>query len=92
MNDRLSLRRSLYDPVVLAAFMGLVGGGVTLGTGRVFDDAQRREQLRFEKQEAVCKRAFDFLQDEAVNPKLSNDETFYQKQYAIAQRCSRRTE
>jgi hypothetical protein len=81
--QRPSLRRSLLDPIVVAAILGSVAGTITTlaGTGRDHD---------FEREQKRCERAFAFLQDEAVNPRLSVDDEFYQSQRVIADRCSTR--
>lgn len=78
---RISLRGTLLDPIVLAAILGVTGGAVSaiMGTGR--DHSFEREQKR-------CERAFTFLQDEDVNPRLARDEAFYRAQRTIAARCS----
>jgi hypothetical protein len=78
-NSRPSLRRSLIDPVVIAAIVGVIGAVLgALATS-------------FDRSDAKCDRAFAFLQDESVNPKLENDDAFYQMQRRIAENCSRST-
>ncbi|MBA4747366.1 MAG: hypothetical protein H2056_01500 [Sphingopyxis sp.] len=54
------------------------------------DDAQQRHsaEMQAKKDEGICNRAFDFLQDEAVNPRLEKDDAFYKSQREIAERCS----
>ena len=74
-----NLRRSLLDPVVIAGVLTVAGGIVSglISTNR-----------GFERDQARCDRAFAFLQDEAISPKLAVDDGFYRTQLAIAQRCS----
>ncbi len=76
---RLSLRRSLVDPVVIAAAVALGGSVVTafLTIDRSFEADQKR-----------CDRAFAFLQDETISPRLEINDGFYRSQLAIAQGCS----
>ena len=78
-SDLPGILRSLVDPLVLAAIVGLAGSIVVslLTSNHTFD----RDQSR-------CARAFAFLQDEAVNPMLERDDVFYRSQLAIAQRCN----
>ena len=71
--------RSLLDPVVIAAAVAL--GGSVVSALLNFDRSFEHDQNR-------CTRAFAFLQDEAINPRLQNDEAFYRSQLALAQRCS----
>ena len=75
--------RSLFDPLVLAAVVGLLGGIGTTLVGRGLDREAEREK-------AMCERAFAFLQDEAINPSLEQDDGFYRLQLGVAGRCSRR--
>ena len=84
----VNVRKSLFDPIVIAAILGLLGGGVTVTVSS--EDAQRRHEaeLSAEKREGICNRAFAFLQDEDVSPKLEQDNAFYQLQLKIAERCS----
>lgn len=84
----MSVRHSLFDPLVIAAIVGLLGGGVTLTI--TSEDAQdrHRAELAAQQQKATCDRAFAFLQDEAINPRLEKDDAFYQSQRRIAERCS----
>ena len=74
-----SLRNSLLDPIVLAAAVafGASVASALLNLDRSFDHDQNR-----------CSRAFTFLQDEAINPKLETNDEFYRSQLAIAQRCN----
>ena len=83
--DVPSLGRSLVDPVVVAAFVGMVGAVIGAlvtywGTPRIAQPDPR------------CDRAFAFLQDESVNPRLENDNGFYRMQIGIAVQCSRSAE
>jgi hypothetical protein len=82
------VRNSLFDPVVIAAILGILGGGVTVTVSG--EDAQRRHEaeLSTQKREGQCNRAFAFLQDEEANPKLELDDAFYQQQRRIADSCS----
>ena len=81
-SNRRGLRRSLSDPLVLAAFVGVIGAiaGTLITSAR--PSAIDRDYAR-------CDRAFAFLQDEAVNPRMREDLGFYQMQREIAVRCSR---
>ena len=45
-----------------------------------------------DRSDAKCDRAFAFLQDESINPKLEQDDAFYQVQRSIAVHCSRSTD
>jgi hypothetical protein len=81
-------RSSIFDPVVIAALVGLLGGGVTLTL--TSDDARERQQIELaeKREQAKCDRAFAFLQDHEVSPKLEKDDAFYQSQRKIADHCS----
>jgi hypothetical protein len=78
-------RNSLLDPIVVAAFLGLIGAGI--GAAFTNNRTQNLEATR-----AKCERAFAFLQDEAVNSRLESDNAFYQMQHGIAVHCSRSAE
>ena len=84
----VSVRRSLVDPVVIVAIFGLLGGAISLAV--TTEDAKSRlmAQLAASREQAICDRAFAFLQDEAISPKLLADVAFYQSQRRIAERCS----
>lgn len=74
--------------MVIAAIVGLLGGGIRVRVSS--EDAQRRHaaELDAKQREAVCDRAFAFLQDDKLHPKLESDDGFYQTQRQIADRCS----
>jgi len=86
--DRPPLRRSLLDPVVLAAVLGLIGGAGTISLYAANERTRQTMGLAAERERARCDRAFAFLQDEALNPRLEQDDEFYRSQRRIAIRCS----
>ncbi len=82
------VRRSIYDPLVLAAIVGLVSG-----TGiKVADEIGQSDRGRVEAiakaEEGDCDRAYRYVQEAANDPKLRADEEFYQLNRETAKRCA----
>jgi hypothetical protein len=73
---------------VLAALIGLIGGAGTISLNAGSERARQAAGLAAEREKAKCDRAFGFLQDEALNPRLEQDDEFYRSQRRIAIRCS----
>ena len=82
-------RRSIFDPVVLAAIVGLLSG-----TGiKIADELGESDRVRIESvaqaEKARCERAYGYLQDDTLHTKSQQDDEFYQMNRNAAMKCVR---
>jgi hypothetical protein len=86
--EKGSFRRSVWDPIVLAAALGLAGTiGVKIGD-EIGQDGRARVEAQAEAENQDCDRAFDYVKLAATVKGLQQDAELLALNRDTVKRCS----